>query len=261
MKLASIPTAAAVVLLGLIAVACAQESELDKIRTKLAAFVPGLNREDVRPSAAPGIYEIQQGSLFGYVTADGKYLITGDMINLETGEHLTEMRRMSDRLEKLTALKDDQTIVFAPAKGADPKRVVTVFTDIDCGYCRKLHREIDDYLARGITIRYLFYPRSGPNTESFRKAEAVWCSNDRKDALTKAKQGAPLPAVPQCANPIADQYQLGLALGLRGTPMMILSDGDVVNGYLPADALAQRIDQIGKPAPVAGAAEQVPKQD
>ncbi len=251
MKLASIPAVAAIVLLGAIAAACAQESELDKIRSKLAAFIPDLKREEIRPSAAPGIYEIQQGSLFGYVTADGKYLITGDMINLETGEHLTELRRMSDRLDKLAALDEDRTIMFAPASGADPKRTVTVFTDIDCGYCRKLHREIDDYLARGITIRYLFYPRSGPNTESFRKAEAVWCAKDRKDALTKAKAGAAVPAT-QCANPVAEQYQLGLALGLRGTPMMVLPDGDVINGYVPAETLAQRLDQIGKSTATVG---------
>lgn len=221
----------------------ASGGDLEQVRAQLAKFLPEIKPEDVRPSAAPGLYEIQQGTLFGYITADGKYLVSGDLIDVESGQSLTENRRRSERIARLDALGADQTIVFAPENGADAAHTVTVFTDIDCGYCRKMHREIDDYNAAGIAVRYLFYPRSGPGSESFRKAQAVWCSADRKDALTKAKQGAPIAGAVDCENPILADYQLGQELGLRGTPMMILPDGEVVNGYVPADALAQRLEQ------------------
>lgn len=241
MKYAFPMTTAVAILLGAITVACAQESDLEKIRNKVTAFLPEIKREDVRPAKAPGLYEIQQGSLFGYITADGKYLITGDMTDLETGESVTESRRKEFRLDRLKALGTDKMIVFAPEDPAALKHTVTVFTDIDCGYCRKLHKEVADYNAAGIAVQYVFYPRTGPETESFKKAEAVWCASDRKMALTKAKQGAPLLGNPQCENPIREEWQLGLELGLRGTPMIVLPDGDTVNGYVPAAALAERL--------------------
>lgn len=241
MKYAYPLTAAAAFLLGAITVACAQESELEKLRDKVTAFLPEIKREDVRPTAAPGLYEIQQGALFGYITADGKYLITGDMTNIESGVSVTEERRKGYRLDRLKALGEDKMIVFAPEKAEDIKHTVTIFTDIDCGYCRKLHKEIGDYNAAGISVQYVFYPRTGPETESFKKAEAVWCSSDRKMALTKAKQGAPLTGNPTCENPIQEEWQMGMEMGLRGTPMIVLPDGDVVNGYVPAQVLAERL--------------------
>src|SRR3546814_10155670 len=115
-------------------------------------------------------------------------MIEGDLLNLKTGESITENRRKSDRIAKLAALGEDKMIIFAPE--GHTKHVVTVFTDVDCGYCRRLHSQMAEYNAQGIEIRYLPYPRSGPNSESFRKAEAVWCSSDRKTALTQAKIGA-----------------------------------------------------------------------
>jgi thiol:disulfide interchange protein DsbC len=116
-----------------------------------------------------------------------------------------------------------------------------VFTDIDCGYCRKLHSEMAQYNARGIGIRYLFYPRSGPNTESFSAAQAVWCSTDRKEALTQAKRGMHISAPTSCPNPVQQQYDAGEALGINATPMMVLPDGEIVRGYVPAPTLAQRL--------------------
>ncbi len=230
--------------LGAITVACAQDSELEKIRTKVTQALPGIEREQIRPAPVPGLYEIQQGTQFGYITSDGNYLIEGDLVELATGVSLTENKRKGERLAKIEALGEENMIVFAPAKKA--AHTVTVFTDIDCGYCRKLHREIEDYNRLGIAIRYVFYPRSGPNTESFKKAQAVWCASDRKQALTQAKQGAPLSGNTQCESPIEREWVLGGELGLRGTPMLILPDGEVVNGYVPAKALAERLAVVGK---------------
>jgi thiol:disulfide interchange protein DsbC len=221
---------------------------LEQIRDILGKAIPDLKPESVRPAAAPGLYELQSGSLFGYITQDGRYLIEGDLIDLQTGESLTENTRKTDRLAKLAALGEDKMIVFAPNGGVADNRKVTVFTDVDCGYCRKLHREMDQYLAKGIEIRYAFYPRSGPGTDSFRKAEAVWCSADRKEAMTVAKQTGKADGPVDCDNPVREEWELGAELGLRGTPMMILPNGEVVNGYVPAGPLADRLaalDQAG----------------
>lgn len=257
MTLRNLVSASAVVLLGVLASACAPSVDSDTpqasdaapaagveaIRANLARLLPQAKDATITPTEADGLYEIQHGPLFAYVTADGKYLIEGDLFDLAKGQSVTEQKRKSLRVAKLKELGEENMIVFAPEAGADPAHVVTVFTDVDCGYCRKLHREIADYNQRGIEIRYAFYPRSGPDTDSFRKAEAVWCSADRKGALTTAKAGAPLPAdtPTDCENPITREYQLGGELGLRGTPMLVLPDGEVVNGYMPPEALAQHL--------------------
>ncbi|WP_162932258.1 DsbC family protein [Solimonas sp. K1W22B-7] len=220
--------------------ACAQDSQVDRVQKALAKSLPEIKKEDIHETSAPGIYEINAGAIYAYVTSDGKYLIQGDMMNVETGEEITESRRRGYRLERIAALGADSTIEFSPEK---PRHVVTVFTDIDCGYCRKLHSEMKEYNDAGIAIRYVFYPRAGLGSDAYRKAEAVWCSDDRKAALTAAKSGMPLVnARLDCPNPIARDWQLGQDLGLRGTPMMVLPDGEVVNGYVPAQQLAMRLE-------------------
>lgn len=229
--------------------ACAQDSQLERVQKAVAQYIPEIQQKDIRETRVPGLYEVQAGAMYGYVTADGKFLIQGDLMNIETGEEITENRRRGYRIERINALGAESTIEFAPAKGA--KHIVTVFTDIDCGYCRKLHAEMPEYNAAGITIRYLFYPRAGLGSDSFRKAEAVWCANDRKAALTNAKAGVPVLTEGQaCANPIAREWQLGQELGLRGTPMLVLPDGEIVNGYVPPQALAARLDQQPRHEPL-----------
>jgi thiol:disulfide interchange protein DsbC len=220
--------------------ASAEDPQLEKVRkavTKSPALA-GITPEMITPSTAPGLYQVQKGSAFGYITADGRYLITGDMIDLVTGEEISEKQREGARLAVLKQFGPDRVIEFAPK---DPKYVVTVFTDIDCGYCRKLHSEINEYNAKGIAIRYLFYPRSGPNTPSFQAAQQVWCSGDRKEALTQAKRGQHINAPANCPNPVQQQYDAGDALGINATPMMVLADGEIVRGYVPPNALAARL--------------------
>lgn len=203
---------------------------------------PGVNTDRIRPAPAPGLWEVSQGSAYGYVTADGRYMIQGDLIDLKTGESLTEARRNDARLELIDAIGAEQMIAFPPS--GETEHVVYVFTDIDCGYCRKMHRELEDYHARGIEIRYLFYPRSGPGSSSFQAAESVWCADDRQDALTRAKNGANVPPR-QCTTPIMEHYLAGQQSGLRGTPMIVLANGTSINGYVPANALVQRIQTAG----------------
>jgi len=118
-----------------------------------------------------------------------------------------------------------------------------VFTDVDCGYCRRLHQQIADYNSVGITVEYLFFPRAGPNTESFNQAIAVWCSADRNAALTKAKSGEKLEAK-TCPNPIAEEFELGRRIGVSGTPAIIAEDGTQIGGYLPPEQMIVRLDQL-----------------
>lgn len=255
MKRPASPLLAAALLVGLLGAGCAPDRDagapatgasigdagLESVRDAVTAALPQVDRNNIQAAAVPGLYELSQDGNYGYITGDGRYLIDGDLVDLATRINLTENKRKEQRVTELAALGEDNMVVFAPEK---TEYAVTVFTDIDCGYCRKLHREIEDYNARGIAIRYAFYPRAGPNSPSFRKAEAVWCSDDRKQALTLAKQGEEVAGDTDCDNPVAREYALGSKLGLRGTPMMVLPDGEVVNGYVPADKLAERL-QMG----------------
>jgi len=226
---------------------CAQagESELEKVRKNVSGKVPGISAEMVTPSAAPGLYQVRRGQEFGYVTSDGRYLILGDMIDLVTGEEITEQQRGDARRTLLQQFGPDEVIEFAPK---NPKYIITVFTDIDCGYCRKLHAEMAQYHAQGIGVRYLFYPRSGPKTPSFEQAKAVWCSANRNEALTQAKLGKHINAPTSCPNPVQRQFEAGEALGVNATPTLILPDGEVVRGYVRAAPLAARLAGGGKTA-------------
>ena len=235
-------TVLAVVALA-VAAACAQaaDPQLEKVRKTIVERIPGITSESITPSVAPGLYQVQKGQEFGYVTSDGRYMIFGDMIDLKTGEEVTERVRGAARMAALKQFGPGEVIEFAPK---DPKYVVTVFTDIDCGYCRKLHQEIKQYNDAGIAIRYVFYPRSGPNSPSFEQAKAVWCSADRREALTQAKKGVHINASTKCPNPIAQHYATGDAIGINATPTMILPDGEMVRGYVRAQPLVARLAQI-----------------
>ena len=225
---------------ALICTGCAEagDPQLDKVRKDVSAKLPGVKAEMITPSAAPGLYQVQKGQEFGYVTGDGRYLIHGDMIDLQTGEEITEQLRGDARMSLIRQFGPDEVIEFAPK---DPKYFITVFTDIDCGYCRKLHAEMAQYHAVGIGVRYLFYPRSGPNTPSFDQAKAVWCSANRREALTQAKRGVQITASTRCPNPVQKHYEAGEALGINATPTLVLPDGEVVRGYVRAQPLAARL--------------------
>lgn len=211
----------------------------------------GISPKDVRQSPIPGMYEVRKEHLFGYVTTDGKYLIQGDLVNLKTGEQITEEHRRQDRLASLAELGDKNMVTYAPAPPIKTRHLVTVFTDVTCQFCRRLHSEMAAFNQRGIAIRYAFYPRSGPDTAAFREAEAVWCSKDRNAALdiafADAGEGKPIPQKnDSCSNPVLREYKLGQELGLRGTPMLILPNGEKIDGYLPPKDLASALDELSK---------------
>lgn len=220
--------------------------ELEALRVTLAKTLPGVKVDAVRATPLPGVYEIQAGFNFGYVSRDGRYLIEGDLNDLVGDRRLTEERRRDVRVGLLQDLRDDQTIEFAPPGPAVPKHTVTVFTDIDCGYCRMLHQHIKEYNDDGIAVRYVFFPRSGANTPSFAKAERVWCASDRRVALTQAKATGQIEGDESCANPVADHLKLANSMGLRGTPAILLPDGELIPGYQPPAALLKLLDEHSK---------------
>jgi len=212
-------------------------------RTAIASKIPGVKAEDLHPSPIPGMYELMRGTDAAYVSTDGKYAILGDLYDLGANDNLTEARRRDLRLKMLAGVPESQMVIFGPA---DARHTVTVFTDVDCAYCRRLHSQIAEYNRLGIRVRYVFYPRTGPNTESWTKAEQVWCSADRKDALTRAKLGQALKAKACADNPVAREYELGREFNLQGTPAIVLGNGDMLPGYVTPVELAQELKSINR---------------
>lgn len=198
--------------------------------------------ENVRPSQVPGLYEVAIGSDTAYVSADGRYLIAGDLFEVDSRRNLTEAGRSATRVKILSKLDERDMIVFAPTTPV--KHTITVFTDVECGYCRKLHSQIDELNKLGIRVRYMAYPRAGPGTDDWHKMEAVWCSKDRKTAITQAKLGQAVKAANCGATPVAKQYELGEKFAVRGTPAIFTNDGDYIGGYLPPAALLEELDRL-----------------
>jgi thiol:disulfide interchange protein DsbC len=208
-------------------------------RVALLKLLPaGSKLEDLRSSPIPGIYEFMQGADVSYLTSDGKYFIDGNVYDMKTRDNLTENLRTHARVALIGAVPESEMLIFGPT---NPKYTVTVFTDVDCAYCRKLHSQMAELNRLGIRVRYMFYPRSGPNTESWHKAEVVWCSPNRNEALTHAKTGAALDMTKVCAvTPVKREYELGQNLGVRGTPAIFSENGDYISGYMePRELLAQ----------------------
>lgn len=209
------------------------------IRDALNKILPGVPVNDIRPSPIKGVSEVQVGPRIFYLSNDGNYLLQGNLIDMKSRIDLSEERRKEIRTAAIEELGENKMIVF-PAKSA--KHEITVFTDIDCTYCRKLHREIGQYNERGITVRYVMFPRSGIDTPSYDKAVAVWCEDNQQEAMTRAKAGEKLTGSRDCDNPVEEHLKLGETMGLRGTPAIVMADGEMLPGYVPADKLAAALD-------------------
>lgn len=218
----------------------------EALRAAMKTVAPDAEITHIADSPIPGYKEVALGARVVYLSNDGKRLIQGALFDIPTRENLTQVSEAVLRKDLLAEAGPDRRIVFAAAK---PRHVVTVFTDIDCGYCRKLHEQIADYNRLGITVEYLFYPRSGIGGESFDKAVAVWCAPDRRVAMTAAKAGKVLPAG-KCTNPVTQDYDLGRRIGLEGTPAIYAANGEQLGGYVDPAGMLARLDEIAaKPAP------------
>jgi thiol:disulfide interchange protein DsbC len=238
------PLALALASAGSAAPQAAQPTAKADARAEIAKRLD-IKLEDVRPSPVEGLYEVRSGAEVGYVSTYGRFYIDGDVFDMNSRHNLTEETRKKGRLALLAGVKDEDSIIFAP-KGA-AQHTVTVFTDVDCVHCRRMHSEIGELNRLGIRVRYLMFPRGGPDSDSWRKAEAVWCSADRRDALTRAKRGEKL-ADARCDAPIAVQYELGRKMGISGTPGIITDSGDFLAGYANAAYLAAYLAEPAAPA-------------
>ena len=194
--------------------------------------------DSVAESVIAGLYQVMYGTEIVYLSADGKYFISGDLLNLKTRENMTEVSQRSVRKKMV----DDFETEMVTFKAKDEKHVLRVFTDIDCGYCAKLHREMKDINALGITVQYMAFPRAGLNSPSYDKIVSVWCADDQQSAMTKSKNRQAVPSK-TCANPVKAQYELGQALGVNGTPAILTESGQLIPGYMPADRLLATLEQ------------------
>ena len=212
-------------------------------RDALIKLLPaGSKIEDLHPSPIPGIYEFMQGAEISYLTADGKYFIDGNLYDMKSRDNLTEALRTHARVALISSVPESEMLIFSPA---NPKYTITVFTDVDCAYCRKLHSQMAELNRLGIRVRYMFFPRSGPGTESWKKAEVVWCSANRNEALTRAKAGAALDMNKICSpTPVKREYELGENIGVRGTPAIVTENGDYISGYMEPRELLDQLKEF-----------------
>ena len=220
-----------------------QINEIQENKSKLLAALldafPEANDVKISESSIQGLYTVSIGSQIFYMSQNGKFILQGDIYDAKTGTNLTEQDRISARKDFLNQLNEEEMVIFAPDEF---QHTITVFTDVDCGYCRKFHSEIDEVMDLGIRVRYLFFPRTGPDTESWEKAEKVWCSQDRHSAITRAKQGKILKAKNCPDTPVQKHYSLGQMFKVQGTPTMVSDKGKIIIGYLPADVLKARME-------------------
>jgi len=214
------------------------QADENTIKQTIAKSMPDVKIDSVKPSEVKGIFEVVVGSAILYATEDGKYLFQGRLIDVATRTDLTERKLAATRLNALDKIGEDKMIIFKPKIN---KYTVTIFTDIDCGYCRKLHSEIDQFMAQGITIRYLFYPRAGKGSESYNKAVSVWCAKDRNAALTAAKKDQKVETK-TCPNPVDEHMKLAADFDVKGTPMIVTEKGNIYPGYLPAKELVEALE-------------------
>lgn len=212
-----------------------------KIREALKEIAPDLKVTNIQASPIKGLYEVMAGTDLMYITADGRHFISGHIVDLKTREDLTEPRLSEARKRLIDGIGENEMVVFGDK---DAKHTITVFTDIECGYCRKLHSQIADYEKEGIRVRYLFFPRAGKDSPAYDEAVSVWCAGDdeaRRTALTKAKSGQTIETK-TCDNPVEEHMTLGADLGLRGTPAIITDTGELIPGYVEPKRLAAQLN-------------------
>ena len=225
---------------SLVSVAAQQvDDDLEQVRTKVSGMFDTIERNNINPSPVDGWYSIQQGSIVAYISNTGRYLLQGDLIDLDNNVNVSELARTDSRRQLMSTIKDEDVILFSPA---DVKYSISIFTDIECTYCRRLHGQIDEYLAHGIEVRYLMYPRNGPTSRAWSTAEEVWCSSDRNSALTAAKSDRKFASTDCDASAVQEHYAMGREIGLSGTPAIVFEDGTLISGYVPPDQLKAQLD-------------------
>ena len=223
--------------------ACAADDD-KAARAAVEGLGPGITVDSIAPAPMPGFFQVVASGRMVYVTTDGRYMLNGNLIDLKNRTDLSAASWAATRKTELAKLPASQRLIYAPA---NPKHTITVFTDVDCGFCRQLHAHIDEFNKQGIAVEYVFWPRegvkttAGNDTPSYTKAVSVWCSSDRKNAFNDAMKGGS-PKAATCANPVKDEFELGERLGVNGTPTIVTENGDVVGGYVTPAQLLQALN-------------------
>ena len=220
-------------LLFLVGTAAFAQSIPQQVIDKAATLIPNTLPDSVEATPVSGLYQVSFGMQVVYLFEDGKHLLSGDLINLEAGADLTEDARKSGRKSVIDSLDEEGMVIFTPS---ETQSTITVFTDTECGYCVRLHQELQQVLAGGVRVRYLGYPRAGLGSESHKTLVSVWCAEDSQDAMNDAKSGQRIKPV-VCETPIEQHMQAAEAVGVRGTPTIVLQDGKLIPGYVPAGEL------------------------
>ena len=219
------------------AVAAGQVEE--RLVKRLQQVFPDIDISSVHSTPIDNIYEVMIGPDVIYMTGDARYVLKGDLIDMQERRNLSEDVRSQSRVDLLKNIPESEYIEFASKNSKD---TIYVFTDIDCSYCRKLHRDVPELNENAITVRYLAYPRAGIGSASFKKMENVWCADNPPQALTDAKNGRPAKAS-DCKNPVEKEYLLGKVMGVRGTPAIFLESGRALPGYMTPDELLSALDR------------------
>ena len=213
----------------------AEVAGAEQVRQALAKSMPQVQPTKISATAIDGLFEVIVGSQVVYMSVDARYMIEGDLIDLETKKNITEDSKSVIRLAAIEQLGADKMLIYRPEK---VKNVITVVTDIDCPYCRRLHSEVPDYLKNDVEVRYIFMPLKG--SSDMKKTVSVWCAENKQLALDIAKSGGEVDDK-TCDNPIGAHLKLARELGVRGTPAIILDDGQMLPGYVPFDKLVAEL--------------------
>ena len=213
----------------------AETDSVGTLKQALARSMPNVKPTKITKSPVDGLYEVIVGSQVVYMSVDARYMIEGDLIDIKTKKNISEDAKSEIRLAAISKFNADQMVVYRPKNVKD---IITVVTDIDCPYCRRLHNEIPAYLEKDVEVRYIFMPLKG--AADMKKTISVWCSDDQQLALDIAKSGGDVEEK-TCDNPIKEHLALARELGVRGTPAIILEDGQMLPGYVPVDKLVAEL--------------------
>jgi len=216
----------------------ANEADIKQLKAALSASMPGLADVSVKATPINGLYEVVSGSQVMYMTKDAQYALDGNLYDMKSRSNLTENAQSGIRLNALNELGEDNMLVYMPE--GDVKHTITVFTDIYCPYCVRLHNEVDEYMKNGVKVRYIFVPFKGP--KSVDTSVSVWCAKDRNKAMTMAKNGETIEQK-TCDNPVSKHRALATTLGIRGTPAIMLGSGQLIPGYEPAAKVIKKLNR------------------
>lgn len=213
------------------------DDDVATLKAALAKHMPSTPVSKVTESMVPGLYEVTVGTQVVYMDKNARYMVNGDMIDLATRENLTDAAKSGIRLTALSQLSEDDMLVYTPEK---VDHTVTVISDVDCYYCRRLHSEMDQYMENNVKVRYIFMPLKGQ--ADYEKTVSVWCAKDQNKALDSAKKGEDIEPL-TCDNPIAQHLAVARELGIRGTPGIILESGELLPGYVEISELVKKLNK------------------